>query len=216
MEHYYSCCGKSICGGCVYSFSNSGNDEKCPFCKADRNGITDEEIVEEMMKRVKANDAVSICKLANDYYHGAIGLLQDQAKAIELWKQAAKLGSNQAQYHLGVYYDDGGDMKKAKFHYEAAAMAGDEVARSNLGCMEAQSGNMERAVKHWMIAASAGHYAAMHQLMAVSFQLGVSRESVDSTLAAYNNSCAEMRSEARDAVIRIHSNGIGNNTLEQF
>ena len=52
--------------------------------------------------------------------------------------------------------------------------------------------------------------------MAVSFQLGVSRESVDSTLAAYNNSCAEMRSEARDAVIRIHSNGIGNNTLEQF
>jgi hypothetical protein len=31
----------------------------------------------------------------------------------------------------------------------------------------------------------------------------VSRESIDSTLIAYNNSCAEMRSEARDAYIRF-------------
>ena len=30
----------------------------------------------------------------------------------------------------------------------------------------------------------------------------VSRESIDSTVAAYHNSCAEMRSEARDAYIR--------------
>jgi hypothetical protein len=27
----------------------------------------------------------------------------------------------------------------------------------------------------------------------------VSRQSIDSTLAAYNNACAEMRSEARDS-----------------
>ena len=65
---------------------------------------------------------------------------------------------------------------------------------------------MGQAVKHWMIAASAGEYDAMHallELMAVSFQLGVNRESVDSTLAAYNASCAEMRSEARDAFIQL-------------
>ena len=30
----------------------------------------------------------------------------------------------------------------------------------------------------------------------------VDRESIDSLLTAYNNSCAEMRSEARDAFIR--------------
>jgi hypothetical protein len=37
-----------------------------------------------------------------------------------------------------------------------------------------------------------------------SFDQGcVSRESIDSTLAAYNNSCAEFRSEARDAFIRF-------------
>jgi hypothetical protein len=31
----------------------------------------------------------------------------------------------------------------------------------------------------------------------------VSRETFDSTLAAYNNSCVEMRSEARDAYIHV-------------
>jgi hypothetical protein len=38
----------------------------------------------------------------------------------------------------------------------------------------------------------------MHTLL-VDFEEGsVSRESIDTTLAAYNESCAEMRSKARD------------------
>jgi hypothetical protein len=62
---------------------------------------------------------------------------------------------------------------------------------------------MERAVKHWTIAASAGEYQAMHQLR-IFFEKGlITRELIDSTLAAYNMSCAEMRSEARDACIRV-------------
>ena len=209
-DQYYSCCGKSICTGCVYSFCESGNDEKCPFCKAERRGKTDEDRVEEMMKRVEANDAGSIYQLANDYYHGDLGLLQDRAKAVELWTQAGKLGSSQAHYHLGVEYKLGGDMKKAKFHYEAAAMAGHEVARYTLGCMEYNSGgNVERAVKHWAIAASAGHYNAMDSFL-VSFNQGLtSRATMDATLTAYNNSCVEMRSEARDATIRVFIASIG-------
>ena len=82
-------------------------------------------------------------------------------------------------------------------------MAGFTDARSNLGGLEAQSRNMEQAVKHWRIAASAGCFGTMH-LLTKYFEIGdVSRESIDSTLAAYNNSCAEMRSEARDAYIRF-------------
>jgi hypothetical protein len=96
-----------------------------------------------------------------------------------------------------------GDLKKAKFHFEAAAMAGHDVARYNIGCLEYNSGNMDRAVKHWTIAASAGDYHAMHTLRK-NFEGGfVSRESIDSTLIAYNNSCAEMRSEASDTYIRV-------------
>ena len=44
--------------------------------------------------------------------------------------------------------------------------------------------------------------AAMAALIARFRKGDVSRESIDSTLAAYNKSCAEMRSEARDAHIR--------------
>jgi hypothetical protein len=206
-EQYYSCCGKSICGGCVHSFTESGNDDRCPFCNAKMSKTAEEEI-KQTMKRVEANDAGAMCQLGNQYIHGHEGLLQDQEKAKELLMRAVELGDSQAHFHLGNYYHEGGDMKKAKFHYEAAAMAGNDVARYNLGCDECESGNRERALKHWMIAASAGDYGAMHNLL-IAFKFGfVSRDTINSTLTAYNNSCAEMRSEARDAYIRTLSTHI--------
>ena len=81
-------------------------------------------------------------------------------------------------------------------------MAGHEVARFYLGYAEISSGNIERAIKHLRIAASTGHYLSMYMLQEFFVQGQVSRESMDSTLAAYNSSCAEMRSKDRDAVIR--------------
>jgi TPR repeat protein len=140
--------------------------------------------------------------LAGSYYDGLLGLQQDQTKAMELYSRAVDIGSSQAHHQLANIYHEGGNLKKAKFHFEAAAMAGHDEARYNLGVMEKKSGNMDGAVKHWTIAASAGHYNAMHNLL-VGFERGiVSRVSIDSTLAAYNSSCAEFRSEARDACIR--------------
>jgi TPR repeat protein len=202
MERYYFCCGKSVCVGCVHSCCTSDNNETCPFCNSDRSK-TEEEKVEQITKRAEANDAASINLLAGYYYFGGLGIQQDRTRAIELYTKSADLGCSEAHNSLaGVYYE-GGNMKKAKFHWEAAAMAGHEVARNNLGVMEAQSGNMERATKHWTIAASAGDYTAMHE-MRTCFEKGVvRRESIDSTLIAYNNSCVEMRSEARDAFISI-------------
>jgi TPR repeat protein len=199
MEEYYVCCGKTICGGCMHSCGQSG---KCPFCNADR-GKTEEEHAAEIRRRVEVNDAASIYLLANSYHHGTNGFQQDHTKAIELYARAADLGHSKAHSQLAnIYHDEGGDFKKAKFHFEAAAMLGDEVSRYCLGSIEGNFGNMERAVKHWTIAASAGYYIAMNELI-LSFEQGlVSRESIDSTLTAYNNSCSEMRSEARDAYIR--------------
>ena len=209
MEKYYPCCGKSICEGCSYSNTMSGNENRCPFCNSDRGSETDDEMVEEIMKRVEANDAASIYLLGNSYENGLLGLQQDRAKATELYARAANLGFSKAHNNLANVYHEGGNMKKAKFHFEAAAMAGDEVARFNLGVIEVNLGNMGRAVKHWNIAASAGCYRAMHQLT-VFYKKGCgSRESIivmlsiNSTLTAYNNSCVEMRSEARDACIRF-------------
>jgi TPR repeat protein len=186
----------------VHSCCQSGNDDKCPFCNSDRDK-TDEEKVAEVMRRAEANDAASICMLADSYYQGRGGLQQDHTKSIELYTKAAGLGSSKAHYNLGVLYYEGGDLKKAKFHHEAAAMAGHEVARNWLGVFEGKSGNLERAIQHFTIAASAGHFTSMHLLVLFFQQDCISRESIDSTLTAYNNSCAEMRSVARDACINL-------------
>jgi hypothetical protein len=204
MEQYYSCCGKSICKGCMHSFFESGNASKCPFCNADQDGKTDVEDVEEIRKRVEANDAASIFVLAHHYQHGLKGLQQDRTKAMELYARSAELGFSNAHYNISsMYYHEGRDKKKVRFHLEAAAMAGNEIARYNLGILEAQSGNMDRALKHWAIASSAGNFDAMHKLQTEFEQGAVTRESMNSSLTEYNNSCAEMRSEARDTCIRV-------------
>jgi TPR repeat protein len=194
----------------VHSFWESGNDDKCPFCNSDHGrGKTDEENIQELMKRVEANDAGAMTALGSFYYHGKLGLLQDEEKAMQLWTQAAELGSSDAHYNLGDEYRQRGDSKKEKFHNEAAAITGDEGARYNLGCTEHHSGNKERAVKHWMIAASTGDHQAMQNLL-IQFKDGaLSRELINSTLTAYNSACAEMRSEARDAYIQWHIDRAG-------
>jgi TPR repeat protein len=184
----------------------SGN-YKCPFCNSNCYK-TAEEDVEEIMKRVEANDAASISLLAHSYHRGLRGVEQDQTRAIELYARAIDLGCSKAHNNLANVHHDGGDWKKAKFHFEAAAMAGNEVARYNVGIIEAKSGNMERAMKHWTIAASAGEYSAMHKLRTFFKKHDVSRISFDSTLAAYNNSCVEMRSKARDACIHVKTKTI--------
>jgi tetratricopeptide (TPR) repeat protein len=187
----------------VYFFHESGN-LKCPFCNADEDNKTEEERVQEMMRRVEANDSTSICMLATHYRLGRAGFQQDHVKAMELYVRAADLGFNKAHYLLGMLYHEGGNLKKARFHFEAAAMLGDELARNNLGSVEFESGNMERAVTHWTIGASGGDYLALNKWKICFGKDYVSRVSIDSTLAAYISSCAEMRSEARDAYIRFN------------
>jgi len=130
------------------------------------------------------------------YYQGLNGFQQDRTQEIKLFTKAAELGYSNAHYGLGLEFKQQGDMKKARFHYEVAAMAGHETARNNLGCLENDSGNIVRALKHWLIAASAGCFRAMDALITCFEEGYVSRESIDSTLKTYNNSCAEMRSKA--------------------
>jgi TPR repeat protein len=116
----------------------SGND-KCAFCNSKQNSKTRDEKVEDNMKRVEANDAFSICMLADSYYHGSNGFQQDQTKAMELFTKAADLGNNKAHWSLGDIYCKGGYLKKAKFHYESSALLGNEIARHNIGLMEFES-----------------------------------------------------------------------------
>ena len=71
---------------CAYSFN------KCPFCNSDWRSKTDEENVEELMKRVDLNDAGAMCWLGEYYNKGGRGLQQD-------WEKK-KLGNR--LWHLGL------------------------------------------------------------------------------------------------------------------
>ena len=86
---------------------------------------------------------------------GSNGYPQNQAKALELYHQAGKLGHSLAYYNIGNAYIEGSgvelDKKKAIHYYELSAMKGHSIARHNLGYLDEESGNVDRAVKHYMI-----------------------------------------------------------------
>ena len=107
MEEYNPCCGKSICRGCIHSFRKSGT-RKCPFCNTDRCSKTAEEMVDEVMNRVEANDPASIYLLANSYHNGLNGILQDNVKAMKLYARSAELGLSKAHCQLANINHKGG------------------------------------------------------------------------------------------------------------
>jgi protein-disulfide isomerase len=94
----------------------SGNDETCPFCKEEIICKTDEERFEELKKRVDVNDAI---------------ITMDSMGCSKIWQRERNYGNkplNLGPVRLTItwvfFFDDGGDLKKSKFHWEAAAMAG--------------------------------------------------------------------------------------------
>jgi len=77
MEVYYSCCGKSICGGCIHSLNMNWKPEKnetCLFCNTEILVKSDAEKIGYMMRRVNSNDAGAMHALGTCYYNGELGL----------------------------------------------------------------------------------------------------------------------------------------------
>jgi TPR repeat protein len=160
------------------------------------------------MKRVDANDAYALKYLGSKYAAGSRGLRQDWNKALELWARAAELGSSEAHNAIGDAYLQGLgveiDRKKATHHFEIAASLGHEKARYNLGWIEFESDRVDRAIKHWIISASSGHSGSMPDIQR-AFKRGLIQTDVyEQTLKAYDVSCAEMRSKARDGAACFH------------
>ena len=94
-----------------------------------------------IQKRVDKTDAEAINYLGNICYQGYLGLTKDVPRAIELWTEAAELGSLDAHYRLGlVYYKFNGngngveeDKPRGIHHWQQAAMKGDALSRHSLG-----------------------------------------------------------------------------------
>ncbi|EJK55799.1 hypothetical protein THAOC_24426, partial [Thalassiosira oceanica] len=101
-----ACCMKRVCNGCILAAQQRGIYDRCPFCRTPH--PSDEESQLAMVqKRVSKGNAAAIARLGNHYLHGVLGLAKDVPRAIELWTEAAELGSVDAHYELGVAYYDG-------------------------------------------------------------------------------------------------------------
>ena len=95
------------------------------------------------------------------YFFGTLGLQKDLRKAVELWTEAAELGSIEALFNLGVSYCTGMGFERTRQRavefFEKAAMQGHVESRHNLGFDEGEKGNHDRAVRHLLISAKMGH-----------------------------------------------------------
>ena len=163
----YPCCMKLVCRGCILAWAIREMIIRCPFCRTQLPS-DDASRLAMVRKRVDKGDANAITFLAENYYNGNRGLTKDVPQAIELWTEAAELGSAQAQYALGsrYYFGDGveKDTQRGIRLWQQAAMKGCVPSRHNLGCAEFQNGNYELAVPHWMISAKMGYEDSLNKI----------------------------------------------------
>jgi TPR repeat protein len=180
----------------------SGEVSTCAFCRtvAPR---SDEEVLAQTRRRVELKDPVALVSLAMNYGLGKRGLSVDEAKCIELLREAADLGFPAAKYQLGNFYDNGEmgleqNAKEALKYLKEAAEGGDILARNNVACIEHENGNDAAGMRHLRSAASGGYRKSMNTLI-VCFEDGFLKHGdLAKTLRAFYRARAEIKSEHRD------------------
>ena len=203
---YQTCCGKTICSGCVHApvYDNQGNkvdNKKCPFCRTPH-PKTNEEAFERNKKRMDAGDAQALFLYGYMYQFGSRGLPQDYGKALELWHRSAELGYARTYNSIGNSYLYGQgveiDKKKARHYYELAAIRGCERARYNLGNNEYRAGNMTRALKHYMIAVRDGNNDSLNKIKELYLNRHATKDDYTRALRLYQEYLGEIKSVQRD------------------
>eukprot|EP00986_Skeletonema_menzelii_P015044 scaffold10944_cov132-Skeletonema_menzelii.AAC.2 len=200
---FMTCCSKYICDGCDIANIKREHEGKlqhsCPFCRKAA-PKTDEECIEELMKRVEANDPLAMCFMGTERCNEG-----DYKSAFEYWTKAAALGDVQAHFHLStLYYDGQGvekDEKKELHHLEEAAIGGSPHARHNLGCLEGRLGRMDRAAKHWIIAAKLGCDESLESVKDLYKNGYVSREDFAAALRGHQAAVDATKSPQREAAV---------------
>ena len=201
-EHsgFHVCCMKRVCHGCNVAAQKRGMDD-CPFCRTPIQEDDDAALALVQM-RVGAKDPVAIQFLGSQYYHGKCGLERNVPRAIELWTEAAELGSTEAQFILGNKYNEGEgvmqDTAKAVQHWEKAACQGHVKSRHNLGFIEIRNGNYERAVRHFLIAARMGDKESLDNIKDMLVQGDATKQQYAEALKGYQDSVQETKSPERD------------------
>ena len=209
LTEYNTCCGKIICAGCGFQHQTKSEEEAvpltCAFCRTPVPD-SDEEVLARTNRRVELKDPHTLYTLAMCYGFGYYGLPVDQAKCIELLREAADLGCLETQYLLGQYHRTGimgleQKEEEAIKYYKEAADGGHIRARNNLAYMEKISGDKAAAMRHLRLSASEGYRRSM-ALLIYRFEDGLLRHAgLAETLQAFYRSRSEMRSKGRDQFI---------------
>ncbi|EJK59816.1 hypothetical protein THAOC_19918 [Thalassiosira oceanica] len=160
-----------------------------------------------VQKRVSKGDAAAIKVLGDRYCHGDLGLAKNVPRAIELWTEAAELGSLEAHYRVGHmdYTGDGVEEDKPRgiHHWQQAAMKGDVASRHNLGIVEYDNGNYELAVQHWMISAKMGYENSLDAIKDMFKEGRATKEQYAEALLGYRDAVEGMKSPQREEAKRL-------------
>ncbi|EJK50360.1 hypothetical protein THAOC_30683 [Thalassiosira oceanica] len=200
------CCMKIVCNGCALAAHQRGIYSRCPFCRSPF-PADDASKLAMVQRRVSKSDAAAINNLGYQHYRGRHGLARDVPRAIELWTEAAELGSVTAHHHLGHTYYRGNDVQKDKprgIHYwQEAAIKGHVPSRHSLGVVEHKNGNYQLAVQHWMISAKMGYDKSLRYIKGMFKEGHATKAQHAEALLGYRDAVEEMKSPQREEAKRI-------------
>ncbi|EJK74851.1 hypothetical protein THAOC_03444 [Thalassiosira oceanica] len=159
--------------------------------------------------RLEKKDPEAINFLGAEYYYASLGMRKDIRKAVELWSEAAKLGSIEALCHLGVAYYEGEEVQQDKAKgvefFKRAAMQGHIESRVKLGTIEGKKGNHERAAKHFQISAKMGDERSLENIKRAYMAGFATKEQYGQALKGYQEALEEMKSHDRDEAKKLGS-----------
>jgi len=162
-----------------------------------------------IQKRVDKGDAEAINNIGQTYFHGDLGLSKDVPRAIELWTEAAELGSLDAHYQIGTVHNNGDGVEEDKprgiHHWQQAAMEGHVESRHNLGVAEHYNRNHQLAVQHWMISAKMGNEESLNAIMRRFKEGHASKAQYAEALLGYRDAVEEMKSPQREEAKRLRN-----------
>ena len=178
----------------------------CPFCRTSISK-SDAGKLAMIQARVKKKDPAAMNLLGQKYFFGELGLQKNTRKAVELWTEAAELGSVDALYSLGNAHSRGEGVKvdkmKAIQFWSKAAMQGHVESRHNLGINEGRKGNGDRAMRHFVISARLGDKVSLEMIKKM-FTVGVATKAqYAQALEGYQDAVEEMKSHDRDVAKRL-------------
>jgi len=199
---FKACCMKMVCVGCVLASGKRGMNEVCAFCRTPK-PYGDAAKLAQVKARVGKKDPEAIKFLGDINFHGLIGQAKDMKRAVELWTEAAGLGSVNALFMVGCSYHYGygtaRDIKRAVRFYEKAAMLGNSMARHALGDFELNHrGNYDRAARHFLISAKMGHEESLNKIKSMFTQGHANKTQYAEALTGYQDALVEMNSPERE------------------